>query len=45
VHLLKTTDASVDEIASRVGYADGVSLRLLLRRQVGRGVRELRSSG
>jgi len=45
VHLLKTTDASVDEIASSVGYADGVSLRLLLRRQVGRGVRELRSSG
>src|SRR5271156_2909499 len=42
VHLLKTTDASVDEIASSVGYADGVSLRLLLRRQVGRGVRELR---
>jgi len=43
VHLLKTSDASVDEIASRVGYADGVSLRLLLRRRMGRGVRELRS--
>ncbi len=43
VHLLKTSDASVDEIASRVGYADGISLRLLLRRRMGRGVRELRS--
>jgi transcriptional regulator GlxA family with amidase domain len=43
LHLLKTSDASVDEIASRVGYADGVTLRLLLRRRVGRGVRELRA--
>ena len=43
VHLLKTSDESVDEIASRVGYADGVSLRLLLRRRMGRGVRELRA--
>jgi transcriptional regulator GlxA family with amidase domain len=43
MHWLKTTDASVEEIASRVGYADGVTLRQLLRRRVGRGVRELRA--
>ena len=42
VHLLKTTPASVDEIAQRVGYADGVTLRTLLRRRLGRGVREMR---
>jgi len=44
VHLLKTTDASVDEIAERVGYADGVTLRTLLRRRLGRGTREIRRS-
>ena len=42
VHLLKTTTHSVDEISERVGYADGVTLRLLLRRRLGRGIRELR---
>jgi transcriptional regulator GlxA family with amidase domain len=44
VHLLKTTDESVDEIASRVGYADGVTLRTLLRRHLGYGIREIRRS-
>jgi transcriptional regulator GlxA family with amidase domain len=44
VHLLKTTEENVDEIAARVGYADGVTLRTLLRRQLGRGVREIRNS-
>jgi transcriptional regulator GlxA family with amidase domain len=42
VHLLKTTDASVDEVASRVGYADGVTLRTLLRRQLDLGIKEIR---
>ena len=28
-----------------VGYADGVTLRTLLRRRLGRGVRELRDGG
>jgi transcriptional regulator GlxA family with amidase domain len=42
VHLLKTGHASVDQIAAEVGYADGVTLRALLRRRLGRGVREIR---
>lgn len=41
-HLLNTTDLSVDHIAAAVGYSDGVTLRTLLRRKLGRGVRELR---
>jgi transcriptional regulator GlxA family with amidase domain len=45
VHLLRTGTASVDQIAAKVGYADGVTLRTLLRRKLGRGVRELRSRG
>jgi transcriptional regulator GlxA family with amidase domain len=42
VHLLKTTPQGVDEIANKVGYNDGVTLRLLLRRKLGYGIRELR---
>jgi transcriptional regulator GlxA family with amidase domain len=42
VHRLQTSSASVDRIASEVGYSDGVTLRTLLRRKLGRGVRELR---
>jgi len=42
VHLLKTGNESVEEIAARVGYADGVTLRTLLRRHLGYGIREIR---
>lgn len=42
VHLLRTTDKSVEAIASLVGYADGVTLRTLLRRRLGKGVKEIR---
>jgi transcriptional regulator GlxA family with amidase domain len=43
VHLLRTSSDSVEKIAAAVGYADGVALRNLLRRKLGRGVREIRS--
>jgi len=42
VHLLKTSEASVDEIAARVGYADGSTLRNLLRRRLKVGIREIK---
>jgi len=44
VHLLETSQASVDQIAAEVGYAEGVTLRVLLRKKLGRGVREIRRS-
>jgi transcriptional regulator GlxA family with amidase domain len=43
IHRLRTTKESIDEIASAVGYRDGVTLRTLIRKKTGRGVRELRS--
>jgi len=43
VRLLRTSSADVEKIAAAVGYADGVTLRNLLRRKLGRGVREIRS--
>jgi len=42
VHLLRTTNKSVEAIASLVGYADGVTLRRLIRRKLGKGVKEIR---
>ncbi len=41
VHLLKTTNESVDDVAARVGYSDGVTLRTLLRRRLSQGVKEI----
>lgn len=43
VHQLETTARSVDEIAAEVGYASGVTLRMLLKKKTGLGVRELRA--
>jgi transcriptional regulator GlxA family with amidase domain len=45
VHLLRTTGDDVEKIAAAVGYAEGVTLRNLLRRKLGRGVRQIRSEG
>jgi transcriptional regulator GlxA family with amidase domain len=45
VHLLQTSQVSVEGIAAEIGYSDGVTLRTLLRRKLGRGVREIRSRG
>ena len=42
VHLLKTSNASVEEVAAKVGYRDGGTLRLLLRRRLNVGVKEIR---
>ncbi len=44
VHLLKTSNASVDEVAERVGYSDGTTLRVLLRRELQKGIKEIRAS-
>ena len=43
VHLLKTGGASVDDVAAQVGYADGVTLRALLRRRLKVGVKAIRA--
>lgn len=42
-HLIETSAMDLDAIAEQVGYADGATLRTLLRRRLGRGVRELRA--
>jgi AraC-like DNA-binding protein len=42
LHRMLSSRESVDEIAARVGYADGVTLRTLLRRHLGYGIREIR---
>jgi transcriptional regulator GlxA family with amidase domain len=41
--LLHGTDVDIEAIAADVGYADGATLRTLLRQRLGRGVRELRA--
>lgn len=43
-HQLETTERGLDEIATSVGYADAVTLRTLLRKKTGLGVRELRGA-
>jgi transcriptional regulator GlxA family with amidase domain len=42
IHRLQTSDETLDDIATAVGYQDAVTLRALLRQKTGRGVRELR---
>jgi len=42
--LLQGSRLGVDSIAAEVGYADGATLRTLLRQRLGRGVRELRAA-
>lgn len=42
VLLLRMTRTSVEEIAAEVGYADSVSLRLLLQRKLGQRISDLR---
>jgi transcriptional regulator GlxA family with amidase domain len=44
LHLLRRSSDDVERIAAAVGYADGVTLRNLLRRKLGRGVREIRAA-
>lgn len=44
VHLLKTGDVSVDEVATRVGYSDGTTLRNLLRRRLKIGIKQIKSA-
>lgn len=42
--LLHGNDVDIEEIAAEVGYADGATLRTLLRERLGRGVRDLRAA-
>ncbi|MFJ5295592.1 GlxA family transcriptional regulator [Pseudomonas sp. NPDC088368] len=42
-HLVRTTNMDIEAIAAEVGYVDGATLRTLLRKRLGRGVREMRA--
>ena len=42
-HLVRTSGLDLDSIAAEVGYVDGATLRTLLRRRLGRGIREIRA--
>jgi transcriptional regulator GlxA family with amidase domain len=42
VHLLQSSSDSIEQIATQVGYSDGVTLRTLLRKKLGRGVKDIR---
>lgn len=42
LHLLQTTEQTLFEVAEAVGYADPVTLRTLVRRKTGRGIRAIR---
>jgi len=42
LHLLRTGHLDIEAIATEVGYANGATLRTLLRQRLGRGVRQLR---
>ncbi len=43
IQRLRTSDETLQTIAEEVGYADAVTLRTVLRKKTGRGVRQLRS--
>jgi transcriptional regulator GlxA family with amidase domain len=45
IHLLQTSEEGLEEIAARVGYRNGMTLRTLLRRKTGQSVRGLRTQG
>ena len=42
--LLKTTPHNLDRVAGMVGYSDGITLGTLLRRRLGKGVKEIRGA-